>query len=480
MTPLIAPFAPPTPAPPKTLTGHLSVYLAGIGGTGMCGAAELLAARGIRVHGSDRQTSPRTERLRRLGVEVDVGEDPARVPADATLLVHSAAVPPSHPLLEEARRRGLEVWKYADCLGALMEDRLSIAVAGCHGKTTTSSLVAATLWRAGRDPSFVIGGEVKDLRASARAGAGPHFVAEACEFDRSFHRLRPRVAIVTNVDEDHLDYYRDLREIEESFREFARRLPREGLLVVHEAYACLFRDDPAVVARIETYGPSRGADWRAVPTGWDAEAHANRFDVSRGGDLLGSVALPLAGSHNVLNATAAIAALAEAGLTFGEIAAGFACFGGVGRRLEHVAEANGVLILDDYGHHPAEIEAVVHAVRGRWPGRRLVIAFQPHQASRTRCLLEGFARALSMADEAFLPPIYFARDSEEERRSVSSRDLAARMRALGGSPTTFPDLGALVAHAATSCRPGDVLVTMGAGDVDEAARRLAARLGGAP
>jgi UDP-N-acetylmuramate--alanine ligase len=357
-----------------------------------------------------------------------------------------------------------------------MEGRQGIAVAGCHGKTTTSSLVAQALHRAGRDPSFVIGGEVRALATSARPGRGPHFVAEACEFDRSFHRLRPQVAIVTNIDADHLDYYRDMEEIRESFRDFARLLPESGLLVVHEDFADTFRRDGVLRARVETYGVGRDADWRATDAWWDVRDQVMRWRLARAGGAEVLMRVPLAGHHNVLNATGAVAALAEAGLSLEEAAEGVAAFGGVGRRMERVAEVGGVLLLDDYGHHPTEIRAVIRAVRSRWDGRRVLVVFQPHQASRTRALLEDFGSALAEADEVWLPPIYFARDSEEDRRRVSSDDVAARIALHGGRARTFAGLPEVVRHGVGSLRPGDVVVTMGAGDVDEVARGLAARL----
>lgn len=451
-------------------------YLVGIGGSGMSGAAELLRARGYAVRGSDRSASPRTSRLAGLGIGVDVGDDAAPLPADTTLVVATAAAAASHPQLVEARRRGLPVWKYADCVGALMAGRTGIAVAGCHGKTTTSSLVATTLWRAGRDPSFVIGGEVRDLGASARAGDGAHFVVEACEYDRSFHRLAPTIGLVTNVDADHLDYYRDLDEIREAFRDFARLLPAHGVLVVHEDHADVFRGDRRMSARLETYGPSEGADWRYEDAGYDVAAGRLRFRLRHGGTVVASPTLRLTGLHNVANATGAAAALVAAGCTLDEVTAGFAAFGGVGRRLETVAEGRGVLVLDDYGHHPAEIAATVRGLRARFPGRRLVVVFQPHQASRTRLLLDDFAAALALADVALLAPIYAARDSEEDRRAVSSADVAARVDARGGHATALESLAAVEAHAASIARPGDVVVTMGAGDVDEVARGLGRRL----
>lgn len=474
MTPPIS--APQISAKSKTLEGLSSAYLVGIGGTGMCGAAELLRARGLAVRGSDAAASKRTERLGRMGIPVDVGDDGQSLPPSISVVVASAAVPGSHPQLVEANRRGLPIWKYAECLGALMEGRVGIAVAGCHGKTTTSSLVATTLWRGGRDPSFVIGGDVRDLATSARPGRGPHFVAEACEFDRSFHRLRPEIAVVTNLDADHLDYYRDMEEIRESFRDFARLLPESGLLVVHEAFASVFRDDPLLRARIETYGFGDGADWRAVDAWWDSRDQVMRWRLMHGGKSLGLLQVPLMGQHNVLNATGASVALFGAGLGFGEISTGLASFGGVGRRMERVAERGGVLILDDYGHHPTEIAAVLRAVRLRYDGRRVVVVFQPHQASRTKALLGDFAAALAQADQVWLAPIYCARDSEEDCRGVTSEDVALRIASLGGLAEAFADAPSLIEHAAASVRAGDVLLTMGAGDVDGIARGLADRL----
>jgi UDP-N-acetylmuramate--alanine ligase len=446
------------------LDGVQSAYLIGIGGVGLGGAARLLAARGIRVRGSDRQA----------GAGVD--RDDAPLPADVDLLVHSAAVPPEHPQVVEARARGLPTFKYAPLLGALMEDRFGVCVAGSHGKTTTSSLVASALVHAGRDPSFLVGGRLCEHGSGARSGGGPHFVAESCEFDRSFHAHRPRAAIVTNVDEDHLDYYRDLEEIQESFRVFAGLLPHDGTLVVNEAYVPVFRGDARLRAGLESYGFGRAATWRAAEQRVLSDGSGTAFTLHHEGRALGEVRVPMLGRHNALNACGAAALLAACGLDFEEVAAGLAAFAGVGRRLELVAERSGVTLYDDYGHHPAEIRVVIRALRRRFEGRRLVVVFQPHQASRTRCLMKDFAAALAGADAVWLPPIFFARDSEEERRAVTSEDLAAHVRNEGGDALTLPDLTAVVEHAASHVRPGDVVVTMGAGTIDEVAHGLAQRL----
>lgn len=471
----------PVPVPVMgPLPARGGAHLVGIGGTGMSGLAELLAGRGFSVTGCDRVASSRTARLALRGIDVRVGSGLAEaaegLPQATTFVVTTAAAPETHPQLVEARRRGLPVLKYAECVGALMAGRVGIAVAGCHGKTTTTSLVAVALHHAGLDPSVVVGGEVRDLGGSARAGAGPHFVVEACEYDRSFLRLAPTHALVTNVDADHLDYYRDLEEIREAFRAFARRLPANGRLVVHEAHAAVFRGDPALQAKLVTYGPSPTADWRCLDARHDPASDRLTCRVAREGREVAALSLALSGQHNAENATGALAVLGEAGVPADAAAAGLASFSGVGRRMETVACQGGVLVLDDYGHHPAEIDASVAGLRARFPGRRLRLVFQPHQASRTRHLLHEFAAALARADDVWLAPIFTARDAEEDRRAVSSADLAARVVALGGRATAYDGFEPIVRDLAADARPGDVIVTMGAGDVDEVARGLARRL----
>ena len=451
-------------------------FLLGIGGVGMSGAARLLAARGIEVAGSD--TDPRIARAR-VGdavVEGHLVDEASALPEGVDLVVRSAAIPASHPQRLAAEARGLPVWRYADLVGALMADRVGIAVAGCHGKTSTSALLASALERAGAEPSWLVGGDLRAFGGGARAGAGRHFVVESCEFDRSFHAHRPQVAIVTNVDEDHLDYYEDLAEIQEAFRVFAARLPAGGCLVVNDAHAAVFEGDARRRASLVTYGFSDDAHWRVGEPELVAEGEGIVFDLTAPDGRTTRVRVPMLGRHNALNATAAVAAMVAAGVARAQAEAGVAAFGGVGRRLERVAERGGVLVYDDYGHHPAEIRAVVRALRQRHPARPLRVVFQPHQASRTRCLMKDFATALAEADSVWMPPIYFARDSEEARRTVTSGDLARHVRNEGGVAETLDDLEAVVAHALEHLRPGDVLVTMGAGNVDEVAHGLAARL----
>ena len=411
---LSLPLAPSLPC----LDGIRAVWLVGIEGVGMSAAAEILQARGVVVRGADCSPGPRARRLEGLGVEIHAE---TVLPASSSdLLVASAAIPPDHPHLREARRRGLEVWKYAELVGALMAGRDALCVAGCHGKTTTTSLAASVLLRAGRDPTFLIGGALTATGSGARSGLGRHFVAESCEFDRSFHHHDPMIGVVLNVDEDHLDYYEDLAEIQEAFRVFAAKVPADGLLVVGDAYAPLFAEDDRIRAPLETYGFGEDATWQVGESEPAGKGERTRFALRYRGEPLGVVDLPLLGRHNALNATAAVAALTKAGLSFEEIQHGLAHFEGVGRRLERIADKGGVLILDDYGHHPAEIRATIRALRHCHPKRRLIVVFQPHQASRTRCLLKEFAAALAEADEAWIPPPTFATRGGGRRRCPTS------------------------------------------------------------
>lgn len=451
-----------------------TAYLLGIGGVGMSGAARLLAARGIEVRGSD--ADPRGAAARLAGVPLEVTGEATALPDAVDLVVRSAAIGPGHPQRAAAEERGVRMWRYADLVGALMADRVGIAVAGCHGKTTTSSLVASALAHAGADPSWLVGGTLRAFGGGARAGAGPHFVVESCEFDRSFHAHRPHVAIVTNVDEDHLDYYADLAEIQESFRVFAALLPSDGQLVVNDAHAAVFRGDARLRARLVTYGFGDDAAWRVGEPELTGDGRGVAFSLTGPDGRTTRATVPMLGRHNALNAAGAIATLVAAGVERDAAEAGVAAFGGVGRRLEVVAERRGVLVYDDYGHHPAEIRAVVRALRQRHPQRPLRVLFQPHQASRTRCLMREFASALAEADSVWMPPIYFSRDSEEARRSVKSGDLVRHVRNEGGVAEEVESLDRLVDFALERVAPGDVVITMGAGNIDEVARGLAARL----
>jgi len=380
--------------------------------------------------------------------------------------------------MAEARRRGLPVLKYAEFLGRLMSLREGIAVAGTHGKSTTTAMVAYVLAEAGLDPSFVIGADVPQLGGGSRVGSGPHLVAEACEYDRSFLHLAPWAGAVLNVEEDHLDYYRDLAEIRGAFADFAGRVRRDGVLVVGGADRA--RDEVAGGARsaVETFG--LGGDWDWHAENLEADRGRFAFDIYRRGTLYTPVRLALAGRHHVFNALAAAALCHWAGAGPDAIRDALGRFQGAGRRMEVLGSSAGVTVVDDYAHHPTEIQVTLKAAVERFQPRRLWVVFQPHQHSRTRFLLKDFARALTVADRIIVPDIYFVRDSEQERQAVCSGDLVAEVQALGADALYLPDFDSIRRYLAESLGPGDVLMTMGAGDVWRLARPVLDDLAAGP
>ena len=448
--------------PTKSYAGR-KIHFVGIGGCGMCGLAEVVLVEGGEVSGSDRTESEATDRLRRLGAHIHVGHDRAHVPAGAERVVTSAAVPPDNPELIEARSRGIPVEKYARFLGRLMELRRGIAVAGTHGKSTTTAMIAFVLREAGLDPSYVIGANVPQLGGASHVGTGSHLVVEACEFDRSFLALAPQAACILNVEEDHLDYYRDLGEIREAFADFASRVSPEGRLVVTGTDRAFLQLTESALAAVETFGLGGQWNWRAE----NLEADRGRFafDVYRGRDLYGSVRLRIPGQHHVLNALAAVALCHWAGAPAPAVVQALGAFEGASRRTEVLGEAAGVTILDDYAHHPTEILATLRAVRQRFEPKRLWVVFQPHQHSRTRFLLKDFARALVLADKIIVPDIYFVRDSELERQAVRSQDLVGEIQGLGADALYMESFDSIRRYLVESLAAGDVLIVMGAGDV---------------
>jgi len=440
----------------------------------MSGVARMLLSEGVAVSGSDMRDNAVFGALRSMGAAVSIGHDPANIPAGADLVVISAAVKEDNPELMEARRRGIEVIKYARALGLLMADKTGVAVSGTHGKTTTTAMLAWILDRAGLDPSFVVGAHVPDLNTSSREGRGRFFVAEACEYDRSFLNLRPRIIVITNIEEDHLDYYRDLPDIVSAFREFVDLLPPDGLVVVSA------HDRNAVsIARASgrasvTFGLRTEADWRAE----DLRAAAGRFtfEVVNRGASLRRITLAVPGVHNVLDALAAAAVSLALGVGFDQVASALGTFRGAARRFEIVGQAAGVTVIDDYAHHPTEIQVTLKAVRESYRSGRLWVIFQPHQYSRTRFFLKDFARSFSQADKIIVPDIYFVRDSDYERQAVNAADLVRELVALGYDAEYIPDWTAIVDRVAPEVEDGDVVVTMGAGNIYEVGYALLERL----
>jgi UDP-N-acetylmuramate--alanine ligase len=442
----------------------------------MSNVATVLLRQGARVSGSDCQASGATLRLQALGAEIALGSHRREhLSEDIELVVASAAVAPSNPELREARRRGVEVISYAELVGRLMSSKAGIAVAGTHGKSTTTAMTAFALRVAGRDPTFVVGAEVAQLDGGSGVGCGPHFVVEACEYGRSFHHLRPRLGAVLNIEEDHLDYYDGLDEICQAFAHFAGLLPDDGLLLVNGDDRTALEATEEFHGRRELFGLCNKGHWEARNRQLVRGCYG--FDVRHKGRDLAKVQLRLAGLHNVQNALAAFALAWHAGAKPEPIAEALSTFAGCQRRLSCRGAGRGVTLLDDYAHHPTEIRASLLAVRQRYNPKRLWVVFQPHQHSRTRFLLEDFARSFAQADHIIVPNIYFVRDSETERTRIGASDLVKLIRKHGGDALHVAEFDQIADHLEQQLRSGDLVVTMGAGDVWKVADELIVRLG---
>lgn len=444
------------------------VHFVGIGGTGMCGIAEVLLNLGYEVSGSDIGESEAVFRLRGLGAKVMMGHRAENIEG-VDVVVFSSAVTKENVEVAEARARKIPVIRRAEMLAELMRMKYSIAVAGTHGKTTTTSLVASILAEANLDPTVVVGGRLNAIGSNARLGTGEYLVAEADESDGTFLNLLPTIAIVTNVDPEHLDFYRDFGTLKRAFIEFVNKVPFYGFAVLCLDHPTVQELIPNVEKRFFTYGFGSQADY--VGENFRYESGEAIFTVRRYGEPLGEIRLNMPGRHNADNALAAIAVASELDVPFEAVQRGLGEFAGIGRRLERVGETAGVCIMDDYGHHPAEIQATLRAARDAWPDRRLLVLFQPHRYSRTRDLLESFYTAFYDADILYIAPIYGA--GEVPIEGVDSYRIGEGVRAHGHkSCEELGDLKEAVNRLHAVSRPGDVVVTLGAGDVWKAGRKL--------
>jgi UDP-N-acetylmuramate--alanine ligase len=449
------------------------VHFIGIGGIGMSGIAEILLNLGMRVSGSDLRRSPITDRLARLGATIYEGHQAANV-GHATVIVTSSAVSPLNPEVQEARARKIPVIQRAEMLAELMRLKYGIAVAGMHGKTTTTSMVASVLTAGGLDPTVVVGGRVDALGSNARLGTTQYLVAEADESDRSFLKLSPILAIVTNLDREHMDCYRDLADIEQAFLTFMDKVPFYGAVI-----ACI--DNPHLAAilprakrRILTYGVSSQADYRLELLSTPASSTNGAFTsfqihTTRG--PLGPFELRVPGRHNILNATAAVAIADQLEIPSEKIAQGLASFNGVDRRFQLRGKAHGIAVVDDYGHHPTEIRATLAAAR-ECGYRHIHVLFQPHRYTRTRDLFEDFTQAFNLADTVTILPIYAA--SEEPIPGITAEHLAEKMQQT--EARYAPDFPSAIAQVSALAHPGDLILTLGAGSVSQLGPQLLAAL----
>jgi len=437
------------------------IHFVGIGGIGMSGIAELLLNLGYKVSGSDVKSSDITDRLKTLGGAIFKGHAAENIKG-ADVVVISSAIDPDNPEVQAAGQSSIPVIPRAEMLAELMRLKYSIAIAGAHGKTSTTSIVASVLAEGGLDPTVVIGGKLKSIGSNAVLGEGDFIVAEADESDGSFLKFSPTIAVVTNIDKEHLDFYADLDAIKTVFLNFLDRIPFYGLAVL-----CLDNEPiqdliPRMKKRYTTYGMTSQADFQIRDVEFGQQK--SRFDIYHRGNKMGMINLNLPGIHNVYNATASIAVGVELNIAFDQIKRALETVEGVQRRLEIKGESNGVTVIDDYGHHPTEIKVTLETIEENWPNRRKVVVFQPHRYSRTRALFDEFSRAFYQSDVLVVLPIYAA--SEKKIEGVTSQNLCEEIKAHGHKEVIHADgFKAALSHLKQTLQPGDVLLTLGAGDV---------------
>jgi UDP-N-acetylmuramate--alanine ligase len=437
------------------------IHFVGIGGIGMSGIAELLLNLGYMVSGSDLKSSDITDHLKTLGGTIFKGHAAENIKA-ADVVVVSSAIDPDNPEVQAAGQASIPVIPRAEMLAELMRLKYSIAIAGAHGKTSTTSIVASVLAEGGLDPTVVIGGKLKSIGSNAVLGEGDFIVAEADESDGSFLKFSPTIAVVTNIDKEHLDFYADLDAIKAVFLNFLDRIPFYGLAVL-----CLDNEPiqdliPRMKKRYTTYGMTSQADFQIRDVEFGQQK--SRFDIYHRGKEMGRINLNLPGIHNVYNATASIAVGVELNIDFDQIKKALETVEGVQRRLEIKGESNGVTVIDDYGHHPTEIKVTLETIEENWQNRRKVVVFQPHRYSRTRALFDEFSRAFYQSDVLVVLPIYAA--SEKMIEGVTSQNLCEEIKAHGHKEVIHADgFKAALSHLKQILQPGDVLLTLGAGDV---------------
>ena len=449
------------------------VHFIGIGGCGMSGLAHVLADAGAIVTGSEPQPNGPTLRLMKRGINISRSQEGELLSRDIDLVVRTAAIKDDNKEFAYATRTlDIAHIKYAQLLGQVMEERFGVAIAGTHGKSTTTAMTAYALVKCGIDPSFVVGGVVPQLGGGSHSGKGAAFVVEACEYDRSFHNLHPTVALITNIEADHLDCYKNIDDIVASFEHFVALVPQTGLVIANG-------EDPRVAgvvahsaAPVQTVGFDGEFTWSIQATGLKNGCCMGQ--ISHKGQVVAKLELSVPGRHNLFDATMAVAACVACGAAPSDAAAAINTFTGVDRRMSVIGTFRGARFVDDYGHHPTEIRVTLEALCQRYTPKRLIVVFQPHQHSRTRNLLADFATAFVKADLVLIPDIYSVRDSDAEKLAINSRDLVNAVRANGQDAQYVPDFDSIRALLKTTVGDGDVVLTIGAGNVFEIGRDLVA------
>lgn len=438
------------------------IYFIGIGGISMSGLAEILASRGHQVSGTDVKETAVTKHLQSLGIHINFGHRAENITDDITLVVYTAAIHDDNPELRAAHEKGIRIMDRAHLLGQIMDEyHDSVAVSGTHGKTTTTSMVSEILLAAEKDPTITVGGILPTIGSNLRIGNSPYFVAEACEYFDSFLQFNPFIAIILNVESDHLDYFKTLENIRRSFHAFAQRVPDKGLLAISEKIDNVEELTDGLTCHVETFGLSKKANWRAENIVHEADGR-NSFDVYHNGAFFTTIHLHIPGEHNITNALAAIAASAFLGAAPEDCVKGLHHYTGTERRFQLKGKKDGITVIDDYAHHPTEIKAALAAAQNVQHNTTWCV-FQPHTFSRTRFLFDEFGEAFGDADEIIIADIFAARETDDG--TVSAAQLADRIAQTGKSARYVGDFAAIEAYLREHCKSGDLLMTVGAGDV---------------
>lgn len=438
-------------------------YFIGIGGIGMSGLAHILIKRGFVISGSDPATNKQTKDLERLGATIYTEHVAANIAADVEKVIITSAIKKDNPELVAAKERGLEIIPRSVLLNEILNEHKAIAVTGTHGKTTTSSMLASAFAEAGLDPTAVIGAEVHTIQGNAKEGKGEYSVAEVCEYERAFLDIYPYGAIITNIEADHLDCYKDIHDIIDAFSEFVTHMKQEGFLVYMGDDENCKKVAKRAICPVYSYGMLENNDYQAQNV--IVTDHHTVFDVFKKGEKLTNCTLGIPGNHNLLDALSVIAVADIVGADLDKAVLALSKFNGADRRFQIKAEINGVTIIDDYAHHPTEIAATLRGARQFYPKSRIIAVFQPHQHSRTRLLLHDFANSFDNADIVLMPEIYAVRDSAEDIASVSSRDVVALINKTSEKATYLPDFESTLTKLQEMATEGDVILTIGAGPV---------------
>ncbi|MCR5686519.1 MAG: UDP-N-acetylmuramate--L-alanine ligase [Lachnospiraceae bacterium] len=445
------------------------VHFIGIGGISMSGLAEILLGAGFSVSGSDRAASELTDKLEKMGAVIHYGQRAENITGDIDFAVYTAAIRKDNPELIRAGELGIPLLTRAELLGQIMRNyRTSIAVSGTHGKTTTTSMITSVLLAASADPTVSVGGMLPAIGGNIRIGKSDVFLTEACEYTNSFLSFFPTTEVILNIDADHLDFFKDIDDIRNSFKKFASLLPADGLLVISADIERLSEITSAAGCEVLTFSAEREADYTAAEVTYDERGCAS-FDIIKGGEIFAHAALSVPGAHNISNALAAAAVCDRLAVPADVIGKGLGGYGGVDRRFQLKGKIGDVTIVDDYAHHPTEIAATLSAA-ANFPHKKLWVVFQPHTYSRTKALFDDFAKALSAADEVVLADIYAAREKDD--LGVSSEGLCEAIKSNGTLAHYFGSFDEIENFLLENCSPGDLLITMGAGDIVKVADSL--------